>query len=104
MSLRHAFSLALIAAFVASRAEAQQVTTVAPNTSIGSSFFENFGTSFGFSVQGGGLRGDDRGLSSIVGFGQGGILGNNIQFNQPGFAGAQAQFGGGQPGNQTTFG
>lgn len=104
MSTRHAFWLTLIAALVAGHAEAQQVTTTTRNTRLGNSFFENFGTGFGFNVQGGGLRGDDRGRSSVVGFGPTGILGNNIQFNQPGFGGAQAQFGGGQPGNQTTFG
>ncbi len=105
MSTRHAFLLALLASLVAGQAEAQQVTTIAPNTFIGSSFYESFGTNFGFGIQGGGLRGDDRGRSSVIGFGPGGIFtGGGIQFNQPGFAGAQAQFGGGQPGNQTTFG
>lgn len=105
MSKRYAFLLALIASFVAGQVEAQQVTTITPNTSIGSTFFENFGTNFGFGVQGGGIPGDDFGPSSVVGFGPGGIFnGGALQFNQPGFAGAQAQFGGGQPGNQTTFG
>ncbi|MEE2706436.1 MAG: hypothetical protein VX988_05255 [Planctomycetota bacterium] len=85
---------------------AQQVTTRTPFTTQRNSFFEQMGMNFGFGLRGGNLPADDRGRSSAVGFGAGGLLnpGGNIRFNQAGFAGAQPQFGNFQPGSQSTGG
>jgi hypothetical protein len=87
-------------------AAAQQVTTRTPFSTQRGSFFEQMGTSFGFGLQGGNFPADGRGRSSVVGFGTGGLINpaGNIRFNQPGFAGTRPQFGGFQPGNQSTGG
>ncbi len=100
MAFRIHLLLASVAMFLAATAEAQQVTIGTPFTTARNSFNEQFGTNFGFNLKGGRPRGDDRGRSSVVGFGPGGA----IQFQQGGGFGANPAFGGFNQGNRSTGG
>ena len=81
------------------QAFAQQINVTTPINSVGSSFFETFGTSFGFSLPGGSGSG-----SRVVGLLPNGQLTPNVTFSQNGFGSAIPPFGGYYPNSGATFG
>ena len=77
----------------------QQINVQSPFNSVGSSFNENFGVNFGFSLAGGNPNGTG---SRIVGLSPTGQLGQSIGFSQNN--NVTPTFGGFDPGSAATFG
>lgn len=84
---------------LSSLASAQQINVQSPFNTVGSSFSENFGVNFGFSLAGGDPNG--RG-SRVVGLLPNGQLGQSIGFSQNN--NVNPSFGGFDPNSAATFG
>ena len=92
--------LSLTIAFcLVSSTTAQQINVQSPFNTVGSSFNENFGVNFGFSLAGGDPNGTG---SRVVGLSPTGQLGQSIGFSQNN--NVTPTFGGFDPGSAATFG